>query len=481
MEEKFIEESKPAAELERSGSADAGGAPHPDLSLTQPQDEEIRKPRLMANSTPAKNKVAKLSKPTPKVTFNPEQRMLLLDLWSRSGLPAKDFGTLVGVNVNTLYAWRKRFKKYGPEGLRDDKKGSPPGSRLSEASKRAILMMKEQNPEYGINRISDMLYRGFAIRVSPQAVSSFLKSEGYELESVPTKRHPDKIRHFERAKPNQLWQTDLFTFILKRQNRRVHLVAFMDDHSRFIVGWGLHASASGILVIETLRSAFASFGIPEEILTDNGSQYITWRGKSAFAKELERRGIKHVVATPRRPQTLGKIERFWGTLWKECIESAIFLDLGDARKRIGLFVDYYNFQRTHQGIDGLVPADRFFHAAPDIFKTLKDRVDKNSLEYAVNGQPKAPFYLTGNVGGKNISVHAEGERVFMINEDGTKQEVDLLPENLEEEKPLPEPVCGGIAIDSTDDAELPPGTSPIDEYIMEADNEKEEKQPEATE
>jgi transposase InsO family protein len=38
------------------------------------------------------------------------------------------------------------------------------------------------------------------------------------------------------------------------------------------------------------------------------------------------------VAAPRRPQTLGKIERFWGTLWRECIESALFLDLGDARQ-----------------------------------------------------------------------------------------------------------------------------------------------------
>jgi len=39
------------------------------------------------------------------------------------------------------------------------------------------------------------------------------------------------VRTFERATPNQLWQTDLFTFVLKRQNRRVHLVAFLDDHS----------------------------------------------------------------------------------------------------------------------------------------------------------------------------------------------------------------------------------------------------------
>jgi transposase InsO family protein len=87
----------------------------------------------------------------------------------------------------------------------------------------------------------------------------------------------------------------------------------MDDHGRFIVGYGLHASQSTALVLEVLRAALTSYGVPQEILTDNGTQYVTWRGKSAFTKELEKRGIKQVVAAPRRPQTLGKIERFWGT------------------------------------------------------------------------------------------------------------------------------------------------------------------------
>src|SRR5262249_8260220 len=150
---------------------------------------------------------------------------------------------------------------------------------------------------------------------------------------------------------NQLWQTDLFTFILKRQNRRVYLVALLDEHSRFIVGYGLHASQSSALVLEVLRAALASYGAPEEVLTDNGSQYVTWRGQSVFRRELEKRGIKQVVAAPRRPQTLGKIERFWGTWWRECIESAIFIDLGDAQRRLGLFLDHYNFARTHKGID----------------------------------------------------------------------------------------------------------------------------------
>ena len=56
------------------------------------------------------------------------------------------------------------------------------------------------------------------------------------------------------SRPNVLWQTDLFTFLLRREGRRVHLVAFLDDYSRFVVCYGLHASASGAMVREVLDS-----------------------------------------------------------------------------------------------------------------------------------------------------------------------------------------------------------------------------------
>ncbi len=293
-------------------------------------------------------------------TFGPEQRLLILDSWHRSGLPAGDFAPLVGLSRHTLYAWKKRFDREGPGGLLDHPRGSVRGSRLPDLTRRAILMLKESNPDYGCQRISDLLARGPALQASANAVARVLKEAGYVFDEVETHAHPDHVREFERAKPNQLWQTDLFTFMLKRQNRRVYLVAFMDDHSRFIVSYGLHMSQSAVLVIEVLRAAISSYNAPEEILSDNGSQYVTWRGKSAFARELEKRGIKHVISAPQHPQTLGKAERFWGTLWRECLETAVFADLEDARKRIGLFIDSYNFQRQHRSLGGLVPADRFF-------------------------------------------------------------------------------------------------------------------------
>jgi hypothetical protein len=149
------------------------------------------------------------------------------------------------------------------------------------------------------------------------------------------------------------------------------------------------------------------------MLTDNGSQYVTWRGKSQFAHECDKRGVKQIVARPRHPQTLGKIERFWGTLWRECLETAVFTDLGEARLRIGHFIDHYNFQRPHQGIDDAVPADRYFQAAPQVRAAMRERVAANALELAKNGVPKAPFYVTGNVAGQEFSVHAEGENVIL--------------------------------------------------------------------
>lgn len=332
--------------------------------------EEVRK-RLLAG--PRKSKGQRLVKPEPsaQASMTPEQRLLILDTWQRSGLPAGDFAPLVGLSKHTLYSWKKRFDESGPAGLMDQRHSAPKGSRVHELTKRTILMLKQANPEWGCQRISDMLLRGPALPASAGAVSRVLHEAGYQVEEVATHPHPDKQREFERATPNQLWQTDLFTFVLKRQNRRVYMVAFMDDHSRFITGYGIHASQSAALVLEVVRAAIVAYGTPQEILTDNGSQYVTWRGTSAFHREMDKRGIKHIVAKPQRPQTLGKIERFWGTLWRECIETLVFFDLDDARRRIGHFIDYYNFQRVHRGIDGLVPADRFFGTASEVLATLR--------------------------------------------------------------------------------------------------------------
>jgi transposase InsO family protein len=385
-------------------------------------------PSGFLRSEPANDASKKRKKREPKTddemprSFTAADRLNLLDIWQRSGLGAPEFAVLVGVNKHSLYAWKQKFEKEGPAGLEDKPRGGD--SKLSELTRRTILMIKKAHPEYGCERISYLLVRGPALAASPTTVAKVLHDAGYVLSEEPTHKHGDMVRRFERASPNQLWQTDLFTFILKLQTTRVYLVGFMDDHSRFIVGYGLHASQSTALTLEVLRAAIASYGRPEEILTDNGTQYVTWRGKSAFTKECEKRGIKQIVSAPKHPQTLGKIERFWGSLWRECLESAVFQDLTDARRRIGLFIDHYNFQRPHSALGGLVPADRFFGAAAEIKKTLEARVAANALDLACHGVPRKPFYLTGQVDGKPFSIHSEGARLILT-KPGTREEIEL--------------------------------------------------------
>jgi transposase InsO family protein len=414
--------------------------------------------------SPAKRRLVTPDEQTQlRTTFTPQQRLLILDSWRRSGLPAGDFAPLVNLSKHTLYGWKNRFEQEGPAGLMERTRGGPKGSRMSEITKRTIIMMKEANPEWGVDRIADMLARGPGLGASPHAISTVLKEWGCEVVEQPTRPHKDHIRRFERAKSNQMWQTDLFTFVLKRQNQRVYLVAFLDDHSRFVVSFGLHASQSTGLVLEIVRAGIASYGTPEEILTDNGSQYVTWRGTSAFAHECEKRGIKHIVASPRHPQTLGKTERFWGTLWRELLSTAIFTDMGDARQRIGQYIDYYNFQRPHQGIDGLAPADRFFNAAPAMLATLKARVAANALSLAREGTPKAPFYLAGNVNGQSVSVHTDGDRLLMKTGHAAPVEVTLATASPPPARSTPI-VPQGIPVSDWHGADgpHPPGVAAID-------------------
>lgn len=400
-----------------------GDSLNADAPAAAPVEEKPRLPRLGGRRKG--QALLRKSEDRERRPLTAKDRLYLLDAWVKSKLPAGDFAPIVGVSKHSLYAWKKLFAADGPAGLETKARGKTKKSApVVELTKRAILLLKEANPDYGCERISAILARDEALSASPTTVANVLKEAGYEAASLPTKPHAPRVQRFEREQPNELWQTDLFTFVLKRQNRRVYLVGFMDDSSRFMVGYGLHATQSTSLVLEVFRAGVATYGAPKEVLTDNGSQYVTWRGKSAFSKECERQGIKQIVASPHRPQTLGKVERFWGTLWRECLESAVFVDLEDARRRIGLFIDHYNFRRPHQGINNHVPADRFFGAAPEVRKALNARIAANALDLARHGVPKKPFYLTGQIDGQPFSVHAEGERLFLMRAGG-REEVEL--------------------------------------------------------
>src|SRR5205085_10414307 len=155
------------------------------------------------------------------------------------------------------------------------------------------------------------------------------------------------------------------------------------------------------------------------------------------------------------------------------MEAAVFRDLDEARTRIGLWIDHYNFRRPHQGLDGLVPADRFFGAASEVRKTLEARVAANAIEVARNGTPIAPLYLTGQLGGKAFSVHSEGEKLILTKE-ASREEIALgdVPTLEKEAQALPEAVCphgspaDSSSLEDTTGSEEP-GSSPLDPWTRE--------------
>jgi transposase len=175
--------------------------PEPDPPLTDPNGQ----PLPPVPKVPPQPRGRRLAKPGDDSRhLTPQQRLLILDVWKRSELPAGDFAALVGVSKHTLYAWDKRFQQEGPAGLFDKPAGPPEGSRLPEITRRTILMLKKANADYGVQRISDLLLRGPGLSASPSAVARVFHEAGYEFEENVSHPHPDKPRFFERAKPNQL-------------------------------------------------------------------------------------------------------------------------------------------------------------------------------------------------------------------------------------------------------------------------------------
>src|SRR5262249_17473187 len=159
--------------------------PLPGDSAEPPPDAATPRIPPLAGRGPRPGSALRRPQPT-EAAFTPEQRLLILDAWRRSGLPAGDFGPLVGLSKHTLYAWKRKFETEGPAGLLNKPRGGPTGSRLPEVTKRAILMLKEAHPEYGCQRISDLLLRGPALPASPQAVAHVLHEAGHE----PRRRPP---------------------------------------------------------------------------------------------------------------------------------------------------------------------------------------------------------------------------------------------------------------------------------------------------
>jgi len=337
-----------------------------------------------------------------------------------------------GVSSHTLYAWVRRYRSLGEAGLHD----GPPNrkvKRLPLPVREKIVAVKKENKAFGVRRISDLLRRFFWLRASPEAVRQTLKAAHLiEPRKAKRQKNVDKPRFFERATPNQMWQSDIFMFRLGGKN--AYLIGFIDDYSRYITGLELFRSQTADSVLEVVRRGFGEYGPPKEMLTDNGRQYTSWRGSTRFEAELKKEKIHHIKSQPHHPMTLGKIERFWATIYDEFLVRAQFQSFDEARERIAKWVKYYNHKRPHQGIGSLCPADRYFEIAAEMKKTLEAGIEENILEMALRGKPQAPFYMVGRLDGQSVVLRAEKGKLRLRVEDEKTQQEQEITYNFKEDK-----------------------------------------------
>ena len=205
---------------------------------------------------------------------------------------------------------------------------------------------------------------------STRTVNRILIRQGL-LAPRPRKRPRESYRRWERPGPMQLWAVDIVGGVMLVDPRtgvlrEAKVVTGVDDHSRYCVMAAVVERATGRAVCLALAATLARFGVPGEILSDNGKQFTDRFGKGGevlFDKICRKNGIQHRLTAPASPNQNGKVERFHGTLRRELLDDAEpFTSLELAQQAVDAWAREYNHDRPHQGLDGQVPvspAQRF--------------------------------------------------------------------------------------------------------------------------
>jgi transposase InsO family protein len=384
--------------------------------------------------------------------FDPDQRVKVVKTALAKDLTLKEVREVFGVPGSTWSKWKQIYTARGEEALRKygqgtgkSKKGLPPAAE--EKIRRHVVAVKEKYPFFGVMRVWQWMLRSLFLPVSYRQVRSALAEAKLLGKKPRKKRQPPKPRRFERARPNELWQGDITEFSLAG-DLTVYLIAFMDDHSRYLVSWGLYAACTSDLVLEVLRRGLSTYGRPKEILTDNGPQYKTWRGTTQFQKYLRKEDIRHILARPHHPETLGKIESFWAQMKREFLgQTKRKGDLEETRTRLAHWVNFYNFQRPHTEIKA-APAERFFQYQEAMRAEIAKRIKENEKELALSESPPTEVLGETVVGDQAFQVRKEGEEFIVLLGDREVNRTDLGKEERREEKEAAAGKAGGGGLGS---------------------------------
>jgi transposase InsO family protein len=283
-----------------------------------------------------------------------------------AGVPVTEVAARYGVSRQSVHTWIKRYQDCGLSGLAD-RSHRPASSplRIDARVEALICRLRREHPAWGPRRLVFEVARREAQPVpSRSTVYRVLVRNGLITPQARRRARSD-YRRWERGAAMELWQMDIVGGIMLADGSECKVVTGIDDHSRFVVCAAVVARATGRAVCAAFVGALERFGVPGEVLTDNGKQF-TGRFASGRAAEVmfericRENGITARHTKPRSPTTTGKIERWHQSLRRELLDvHGPFKDLAHAQAAIDGWVAKYNTARPHQGLDMAVPASRF--------------------------------------------------------------------------------------------------------------------------
>ncbi|KDO98038.1 transposase [Mycobacterium avium subsp. hominissuis A5] len=299
-----------------------------------------------------------------------EQRYQAVMAVISEGLSVSQAAEKFGVARQTLHRWLARYEAAGLEGLvdRSHRPVSCPHQMPGQVEAE-MLELRRSRPYWGPRRlVFELAKRGVHPVPSESAVYRALVRAGLIDPSVRDRRSR-KWKRWERGAPMELWQMDIVGGFPLADGTSAKALTGVDDHSRMCVCAKLMARERTRAVCDGLRAALAAYGVPEQILTDNGKVF-TGRFchppvEVLFDAICREHGIEHLLTQPRSPTTTGKIERFHRSLRAEFLSSAApFTNLKTAQQALDEWVEDYNTTRPHQALKMATPAQRFGAGAP---------------------------------------------------------------------------------------------------------------------
>ncbi len=293
-----------------------------------------------------------------------EQRYQAVLAVVQDGWKVVEVAERLGVSRQSIHNWIARYEQGGLASLTDrSRRPNRCPHQIAPDVEAAICELRREHPGWGPRRIEHQLARtGVDPVPARSSIYRCLKRHGL-IELRRRRKRRDEFRRWERERPMQLWQMDVMGGVELQDGTELKVVTGVDDHSRFCVAAGLVARATSKAVCQVLGASLSRYGIPDEILTDNGKCFTGRFGPNPvevlFDRILRENGISHRHTGVRSPTTTGKIERFHQSLRREFLDGRVFADAEQAQAELDAWVEDYNTARPHQALEMATPAERF--------------------------------------------------------------------------------------------------------------------------